>query len=978
MKVAATLRDAAEANGRAAGWLYAAALLVPAMALLIGGKFAKLQNMAAAAGVPLNVGLTLSAESAEFALMGGWLAVTGGYCTLARGAALRVGLVVQHAAAGLLALLVAAEHGFFATTGSLLDWPMVTYTWAHFAMLERVLASEVHPGSVAGILLLAAANFWPLAVPRLRAVWRVPATARFTPSSLGGAAIAVLFLAMPLVVQPLPAMLKPLGQAPVVALLTGPWAPSAPPLQLGAAAKPTQPLIVKKGPRTRQLNVVLVVLESLRADATGPYSQRTETTPLLDRLAKSGVVVERAYTTVPHTTKSLVPIHCGIYPAITPYFEEAAVGALPSDCLAAVLQKLGWSTAYFQTSESFFEQNRQLIKNFGFSLNVDRDALKPTPFEEINYFGFEDKAMVAPALRWVDAQKAPFFLGTITLASHHPYTVPKAFAKGRKPPASLFGHYLDAVRYSDDALAELIAGFEKRGLVDNTLFVFIGDHGEAFGEHGQHQHDALVYEEALRVPMLLWGAGLKPQRVKGLRQNIDVLPTVLDVLGLDVLAGSLPGKSVLSTPGHPELFFACWHRDMCLGSLKGLRKTIWYYDKKGAEVFDLVTDPLEKRNLAAQAPGQVQSTVAAMQAWKAAVNARHAGQAHRRQAPLVTRVRPALTNPLNWQFLLPTGKPAIAIRAVQAPTAPLVIGEPTAVTVIYEVLHNLDSHWDIFVHGHSASGQFSRFDHVPADGTHPVPAWQAGEFITDRMWIRPLPGLAAGELDITLGFFQPMVAGVRMGVAGTGAIVPPDELGKILLATLQLTDPHELPPPRVPAGQLPFLQKSPLALAHNRAIVIGDGAVRIVHASSQPEQPAVGQTFDLTIGWQVTARLPRFTEMFMHLRGPGGRHQNIAQMALANTLPADKWRAGDGLVDVHRLRVPADWPPGPIEVWVGLWGPNVVPPGGRLAVAGPADQVDREARRAVVAKLTAVAGPPPGAPVGVWPLAPPKARGKGK
>lgn len=941
---------------------YAAAVLLPVAVVVLACKLLKLQGMAGHAGQPVDLSLQLAAVAQDLRLLGVWLALAGGLGALLPAAVAGASRVLHHLLASAVCVVAAAEHGFYATTGSLLDWPMVTYTWAHFAMLKRVLLSEFHAGMAAGLLVLATVNLWPLLVPRLRAVWRASGPLRPLQNGAAALVLAGLALLLPRLAGPLPPMLRPLGPVAVVALAQGPWQPPAKPVYQGGIAAPIQPLVVKAGPRTKPHNVVLVVLESLRADVTGLYGNRKETTPLLDRLAKTGVVVERAYTTVPHTTKSLVPIHCGIYPSITPFFEEAAAGALPSDCLAAVLQRLGWATAYFQTSESYFEQNRQLIQNFGFAHSVDRDSLKPTAYEEINYFGYEDQALVEPALKWVDAQKTPFFMGMITLASHHPYSVPKAFAQSRPPAQGQFGLYLEAVRYSDEALASLIAGFEKRGLIDKTLFVFIGDHGEGFGEHGLNQHDGLVYEEATKVPLLLWGAGLKPQRIQGLRQNIDVLPTVLDVLGLEVLAGSLPGHSVLSHPGHRELFFSCWHRDMCLGHLQGNRKTIWHYDKKGAEVFDLVADPAEKKNLAANDAKGLAATVAAMQAWKTAVNARHEGQARFRQAPLVQTTAPPLKQTLNMVFSLPNGKPAVAIRSVEVTTPTIGVGETASVTVVYEVLHTLDASWNIFVHGHSSTAQFSRHDHVPAEGTHPVAAWRAGQFITDRLWLRPPPGQTPGEMDITLGFYQPDVPGARMAVAGEGLALPAGAPDKLLLATLQVTDATAKLPPRLPASHNGYLQAGLSPLAHNLQAEFGAGAVRLVHSSSVPPQPVVGQTFDLTLGWEVLRRLPRHTEMFMHLRGPNNRHQNIAQVALSDLLPADKWRAGDALQDIHRLRVPADWPAGPLEVWVGFWGPNLDPRNGRMPVVGPALDVDSAERYAVAIRLTTQTVAAPGLP----------------
>lgn len=129
------------------------------------------------------------------------------------------------------------------------------------------------------------------------------------------------------------------------------------------------------------------------------------------------------------------------------------------------------------------------------------------------------------------------------------------------------------MRYVDDFVGRLVRGYEERGLAENTLFVILGDHGEGFGEHGVYQHDLTIYEEGLHVPLVMAGAGALEGRtgtIAGNRQQIDVLPTILDVLDMPVEAGTLRGATLLEpAPEGRVLFHSCWRSHRCLARREG-------------------------------------------------------------------------------------------------------------------------------------------------------------------------------------------------------------------------------------------------------------------------------------------------------------------------------------------------------------------------------------------------------------------------
>ena len=143
--------------------------------------------------------------------------------------------------------------------------------------------------------------------------------------------------------------------------------------------------------------------------------------------------------------------------------------------------------------------------------------------------------------------------------------------------------------------------YKELGLYDNTIFVLFGDHGEGFGEHGRFMHGDTPYEEGVRIPLIIHVPGRfeNGERAEGLSSQIDILPTVLDLLGYEVENGEYPGFSLLhELPEDRTLRFSCISNRECLASIKGHQKYIYHYGKQPDEVFNLSTDPLETRNLA--------------------------------------------------------------------------------------------------------------------------------------------------------------------------------------------------------------------------------------------------------------------------------------------------------------------------------------------------------------------------------------------
>ena len=224
-------------------------------------------------------------------------------------------------------------------------------------------------------------------------------------------------------------------------------------------------------------------------------------------------------------------------------------------------------------------------------------------WERFGYVGFDDRAMVEPAIKWMLEQKQgnkPFFASMLTVVTHHPYASPGNITPISSPQEA-YQYYLRGLRYTDDLLKDMFNILEAKGLLENTLVIITGDHGEGFGEHGQIAHNGTAYNEGMRVPLIIRtpDKALKSGTIGGLWKHIDLMPTILDVAGIKI-KGVLPGKNILKSDGHAEIITSCFYENYCLTHIdEQNKKLIYYYGKRNSELYNLDEDFNETKNLLA-------------------------------------------------------------------------------------------------------------------------------------------------------------------------------------------------------------------------------------------------------------------------------------------------------------------------------------------------------------------------------------------
>jgi arylsulfatase A-like enzyme len=184
----------------------------------------------------------------------------------------------------------------------------------------------------------------------------------------------------------------------------------------------------------------------------------------------------------------------------------------------------------------------------------------------------------------------------LPIAGHHPYDTPQ---RGPFPETTELGRYRNAIQYGDASLGTLIHEFEERGLNDDTLWIILGDHGEAFGQHeGNYGHTFFLYEENVHVPFVIAAPGKLhgPRRIQHIVSLVDTAPTILDLLGLPVLNG-YQGRSMLAAPRNVAYFFTDYSLHLA-GVRSGPYKYIYEQESGRSKLFDLSDDPCELTDIA--------------------------------------------------------------------------------------------------------------------------------------------------------------------------------------------------------------------------------------------------------------------------------------------------------------------------------------------------------------------------------------------
>ena len=353
-------------------------------------------------------------------------------------------------------------------------------------------------------------------------------------------------------------------------------------------------------------NVIIVMLESTRATSTSLYDPSLDTTPFMVDFAKRGAVVSTMYAGAPRTNAAWVSAIDGIPAPVDHQMQALIKSKTPAlTSFPMLLAPLGYSSAFFTSANLNFMYDAELVQSMRFGLVQDGNTLPREGFEKVSYTGYEDRMVVQPALSWVRQQSEagkPFFLMWMTNVGHFPFTPPSTWPnRSFVPNDESHNRYLNSLRYTDSIVRELMTGLDALGVLDSSVVLILGDHGESMGEHGPRVHTLCIYDETLRIPAVLYAPGqIQPgSSIAGLRQEIDILPTFLDLLGLEIEHATLPGIPLTRpVPDERTLYFAGEEGAQFLAVRKGDLKFIYKYEHSPTEAYSMSHDPGEQHDLA--------------------------------------------------------------------------------------------------------------------------------------------------------------------------------------------------------------------------------------------------------------------------------------------------------------------------------------------------------------------------------------------
>ncbi len=376
------------------------------------------------------------------------------------------------------------------------------------------------------------------------------------------------------------------------------------------------------GARLARPNVVIFLVDTLRADRLGVYGYDKPTSPALDAFADGAVVFENAWAESAWTRPSVASMFTGLLPTSHRAVDRDSMLPEQAATLAEILTAYGW--------ESFgLTRNENAGRSFGFAQGFS---------EFRNVRSQDDEPLVDRALAWLDdrSKERPFFVHIHTVGPHAPYDPPLELAEafradeaperyrrlryiqrldgGLEEPeartAELLSRLYDAeVAENDRLFGRLLAELEARRLLEDTVVIFVSDHGEEFGEHERWGHGNALYEESLRIPFVIRLPGVAPRRIDGPAQLVDLAPTLLGYLGIE--APPSDGRDLLLAESAGDGRRDVWaHLDLdgrrSAALIRGRYKLVLPQTRSaggsGPMLFDLEADPEELANLALELP----------------------------------------------------------------------------------------------------------------------------------------------------------------------------------------------------------------------------------------------------------------------------------------------------------------------------------------------------------------------------------------
>ncbi len=377
------------------------------------------------------------------------------------------------------------------------------------------------------------------------------------------------------------------------------------PIEVEPPPAPEPPPPAPDEPRytPQRYNVVVLLIDTLRPDHLGVYGYERPVSPNIDAWAKGGVVFDRVYAQAPNTPRSVPSLLTGRYPSRMTWIKRFARfgGLVPeaNETLFETFKAAGWTTEavsahwYFERAEHI-KDGVDSWDNAGFLSIKDSNTQSAAP---------DITPRVVQRLEALGQAKQPFVLFAHYFEPHSRYMNHKSVKVFGK---SLLDKYDSEIAFVDHHLAPVFKALDAPGLAENTVVVLTSDHGEAFKEHGFHFHGRTVYDEELRVPLIVRLPGATPKRVAQTAALIDVFPTLAQAVGIRPAKAQgqslIPLLTEIGTWDATRTLFLeqlpyPHYEVQVMGAVAGDQKVVRNVTTNVWEAFDLAKDPAEKVNL---------------------------------------------------------------------------------------------------------------------------------------------------------------------------------------------------------------------------------------------------------------------------------------------------------------------------------------------------------------------------------------------
>ena len=403
-------------------------------------------------------------------------------------------------------------------------------------------------------------------------------------------------------------------------------------------------------PKGEGPNVVLVTIDTLRADHLGSYGHPKIRTPNLDALARQGARFEMAMAQFSQTNPSHASILTGLYAATHKVKVHGVDKVSPSVAtLAEVLAGQGYVTAGIYSWPSFDPPMSGLDRGFATYRGVYQEVTGQQGQQDFwrRWDGRAD-ATTDAALQWLrGSPAAPFFLWLHYQDPHYPFTPPPPFDTMYDPDchncadggwntidrihagerfserdiAHVVAQYDGEISSTDQEIGRLLDGLRQANLLSNTMVIVTADHGESFNDNGRWFHPLILYNSVLRVPLLIWYPPAVPEGtvVDAVAQSIDIVPTILELAGI-ALPAQVEGRSLLPLvlgreKGDDRMAFAQVPDDSMIALATREWKLIRNNVSGELELYNLRTDPGERNNLALTNPRQAAELAQKLKVW---------------------------------------------------------------------------------------------------------------------------------------------------------------------------------------------------------------------------------------------------------------------------------------------------------------------------------------------------------------------------